>query len=105
MVSGTYIDYNDVAFVDWLVCVWQTYFPHRHRLNILVDDAHHFVQTFASSIEDHPLLIYLTAVPFTPIDTLLSQSFLGQDVPHIIGGHERKWSPLLHVLSGHSEPV
>jgi WD40 repeat protein len=103
VASGTFLAPNDVVFVHRLV--WQAYFPHRYNLKALVDDAHHFVQTFANSIEDHPLLIYLSAVPFTPIDSLLSQSFLNQELPHIVGGYERKWSPLLHTLCGHSGPV
>jgi WD40 repeat protein len=74
-------------------------------LNELVRDACRFVQTFASSIEEHPLLIYLSALPFTPVDTLLFQTFADQSIPCIIGGYNKIWPPLLHILTGHKDHV
>ena len=35
----------------------------------------HFVQVFASDIKDHPLLVYATALPFTPANTTIYQAF------------------------------
>src|SRR6266481_807442 len=81
------------------------YLPHHNKLEQLVGDACRFAQTFASSIEEHPLLIYLTALPFTPIHTHLFSTFTERDIPRIVGGYNKSWPPLLHILHGHEEPV
>jgi WD40 repeat protein len=77
--------------------------PRRTILQELVGDAARFVQTFASSIEEHPLLVYLSALPFTPIDTLLYKTFTNcdRDIPRIVGGYNSSWPPLLQVFSGY----
>jgi WD40 repeat protein len=38
-----------------------------------------FVQTFANSIEQHPLLVYPTALPFTPVNTPIFRTFYTPD--------------------------
>jgi WD40 repeat protein len=53
---------------------------------------------FISSVEEHPLLVYLTALPFTPINTLLYSTFMTDDIPKIVGGFSQSWSPLLHMF-------
>jgi WD40 repeat protein len=74
-------------------------------LNELIHDAYRFVQLFASSIEDHPLLIYLSALPFTPVDTLLFKTFAAHSIPWVFDGYHKSWPPLLQILSGHERRV
>jgi WD40 repeat protein len=70
-------------------------------LNKLIYNAYHPVWLFASSIEDHPLLIYLNTLPFTPVDTLLFKTFADHSTPQIFDGYHKSWLPLLQVLNGH----
>jgi WD40 repeat protein len=60
---------------------------------------------FSGSIEEHPLLVYLTALPFTPINTLLYSTFVTDDIPRIVGGFTQSWSPLLHMFQAHENAV
>jgi WD40 repeat protein len=79
------------------------------RLLELVRDAHCFARIFAHSIEAHPLLLYVSALPFTPTNTALYQKFHHHDMyPSISGGFQHTWAseyPMLQVLAGHREPV
>ncbi|KZP02221.1 WD40 repeat-like protein, partial [Athelia psychrophila] len=70
-----------------------------------VHDAHRFAQYFSSTIEKHPLLIYTSAIPFTPHDTLIYKSFHHNKLPHIVSGLDSTWPPLLQVLYGHNGMV
>ena len=83
----------------------QVQLPHRTKLNELVTDASRFVQTFASSVEEHPLLIYLSALPFTPVNTVLFRTFADPSIPWIVGGYHNCWPPLLQMLTGHTGHV
>lgn len=74
-------------------------------MNHLVTDATRFAQTFASVIEEHPLLIYLSGFPFTPVDTTLFRTFADTCSPWIVGGYHKSWPPLLQVLIGHKDNV
>jgi WD40 repeat protein len=60
---------------------------------------------FSGSIEEHPLLVYLTALPFTPVNTLLYSTFMTDDIPRIVGGFNQSWSPLLHMFQAHETRV
>lgn len=65
----------------------------------LVYDAHRFVQSFIGCIEQHPLLVYTTGLPFSPVDTALYRNFSDPTrFPWIAGGFERSWTPLLLTL-------
>jgi WD40 repeat protein len=103
LVTSTHFSIHMIcSFID----VWrQVYLPHRISLNELVGDASRFVQTFVSSMEDHPLLIYLSALPFTPVNSRLFQTFADQSTPMISGGYNRSWPPLLQTLSGHDRHI
>ncbi|KZP21263.1 hypothetical protein FIBSPDRAFT_931700 [Athelia psychrophila] len=59
----------------------QAYFP-GSKLYHLVHDAHRFTQYFANTIIEHPLLIYASAVPFTPHDTIIYKTFHTTKLPH-----------------------
>jgi WD40 repeat protein len=60
---------------------------------------------FSGSIEEHPLLVYLTALPFTPVNTLLYSTFMTDNIPSIVGGFNQSWSPLLHMFQAHETGV
>ena len=84
----------------------QTYLPGPARLSRLVADGRRFAQAFMTSMEEHPLLIYLTALPFTPIDSILYKTFHDKETfPWIAGGFEKAWSPLQMQLRGHLDGV
>jgi WD40 repeat protein len=57
-------------------------------------------------MEEHPLLIYQTALPFTPVDSILYKTFHDKQLfPWIAGGFQKGWSSLQMQLCGHSEGV
>jgi WD40 repeat protein len=60
---------------------------------------------FSVSIEEHPLHVYLTALPFTPINTLLYSTFTTHDIPKIVGGFNQSWPPLLYMFRAHVAAV
>jgi WD40 repeat protein len=81
----------------------QTNAPNLHEL---VCDTCRFAQTFANSIEEHPLLVYFSALPFAPLTSVIYQKFHNNALlPTISGGFERSWSPLLLTLAEHEGPV
>jgi WD40 repeat protein len=70
--------------------------PTHHKL---IEDVARFARIFASTIERHPLLVYLGALPFTPVNSILYQRLSDPDLPRIIGGYEQSWSSLSNVFS------
>ncbi|KZP33641.1 hypothetical protein FIBSPDRAFT_1036166, partial [Athelia psychrophila] len=82
----------------------QKYFPNS-KLYHLVHDAHRFAQYFVNTITEHPLLIYASAVPFTPHDTLVYKKFHHSKLPHVLSGIEPTWPPFLQVFIGHDVRV
>lgn len=49
------------------------------------------------------MLVYLTALPFTPFDTLLFKEFANKNIPRIIYGYQKCWPLLLQQLRGHRD--
>ncbi|KZP17443.1 hypothetical protein FIBSPDRAFT_957250 [Athelia psychrophila] len=82
----------------------QTYFP-GSKVYHLVHDAYRFTQYFANTIIEHPLLIYASALPFTPHDTIVYKTFHNTKLPHVTSGIDPTWPPLLQVLLGHVNSV
>lgn len=55
-----------------------------------------FCQAFTPVIEQHPLLVYNSALPFTPVNSTLYQIFKDEPlIPVVAGGFRDEWSPLL----------
>jgi WD40 repeat protein len=77
----------------------------RSSLRDIIYDGHRFAYLFAPVIEQHPLLIYESALPFTPTDTTLHAAFRRISIPRIVGRVERFWSPRLMVLSEREQSV
>ena len=68
-------------------------------MQALMDDAYRFAQYFANSINQHPLQVYATALPFTPINTTLYCHFHNHSqLPLITRGGQESWSPLLLAI-------
>jgi WD40 repeat protein len=52
--------------------------------------------------EVYPPSVYLSALPFTPINSALYRMFHDKDhFPSIAGGYEKSWSHLLMTFSAH----
>lgn len=84
----------------------QTNAPDRASLHELVRDSCRFAQTFANSIEEHPLLVYFGALSFSPLTSAIYSKFHHNTLlPSVIGGFEQSWSPLLLTFAGHGGPV
>ena len=64
-------------------------------------DGHRFAQYFANTIEKHPLLLYVTALPFTPANTSIYRRFYHNGLPKVVGGVEESWPRELQQLQGH----
>jgi len=78
----------------------QANFPDQHNLLDFVRDAWYFAQTFAAFIDEHPLLIYLGALPFTPTTHLcIKYSMTLRRVRTVTGGFPLSWAGLQLVLS------
>jgi hypothetical protein len=75
--------------------------PDQPTLCKLIEDVSRFARIFATTIELHPLLVYLGALPFTPVNSILYQRFSDADLPQIVGGYEQSWSSLSHVENVH----
>ncbi|KAF7972326.1 hypothetical protein HWV62_18430 [Athelia sp. TMB] len=82
----------------------QNHFPGTELCDFVVD-AHRFARYFASTISEHPLLVYISALPFTPHDTLVYKTFHNDKYPRVVSGLEPQWPPLLQMLYGHDGPV
>jgi WD40 repeat protein len=68
-----------------------------------VSDAWRFAQTYGTLIEEHPLLVYASALPFTPITSTIYQLFHDPfTYLTVAGGFQQSWSALLHVISANS---
>ncbi|KAF7970098.1 hypothetical protein HWV62_24966 [Athelia sp. TMB] len=70
-----------------------------------VQDAHRFARYFEHTIIEHPLLLYISALPFTPRNTLIYKTFHHERLPRVAAGVEPEWPPLLQVLRGHESVV
>jgi FOG: WD40 repeat len=78
----------------------QTRLSNQSTLLELVQDANRFAQTFASDcISEHPLLVYMSALPFTPTCTTLYKRFQDEGgIPRLRGPIQQYWDPLLMTL-------
>jgi len=74
-------------------------------LHQLVHDGHRFVQYFANTIKEHPLLLYTTALPFTPTNTSIYKKFYHNGLPEVVCGIEKMWPRQLLQLQGHDGEI
>src|SRR5882724_7921419 len=71
----------------------------------LVYDGHRFAQYFANTIEEHPLLLYTSALPFAPTNMSIYEKFYHKGLPKVVCGVEKMWPRLLQLFQGHDEAV
>ncbi|KIM76931.1 hypothetical protein PILCRDRAFT_77340 [Piloderma croceum F 1598] len=77
-----------------------------HPVLELIMDAQLFAQTFSVPIEQHPLLVYSAALPFTPTSSTLYRKFHNtKDIPFVAGGFLEKWAPQILLMTGHMKGV
>lgn len=103
-VSVSY--YITIRIVFGHLSIYQVYAASQTRLSELVRDAHHFARVFSGFIEEHPLLVYVAALPFSPIHTTLYKTFHNSSLHlSVAGGFQQSWSPALLLLTGHQKEV
>jgi WD40 repeat protein len=71
----------------------------------LLYDGYRFSRYFANTIKVHPLLLYTTALPFTPTNTIIFQTFYHSGLPKVVCGVDKMWPPELLQLRGHDRPI
>ncbi|KAF2262809.1 WD40 repeat-like protein [Lojkania enalia] len=76
-------------------------------LNELVGDAHRFIMTHKSAIENSPLQAYASALLFSPTRSIIKGLFKIEEPDWITikPAIQEKWSPCLQTLEGHSNEV
>src|SRR5882757_5665779 len=74
-------------------------------LHQLLYDGHRFAQYFANTIKEHPLLLYTTALPFTPTNTSIYKKFYHNHLPEVVSGVEKMWPQQLLQLYGHDDLI
>ena len=72
----------------------------------MTHDGVHFIGAFFTPISYGPLHVYVSALPFTPINTLLYKTYFSPDpsLPIIVAGQQLEW-PMEINLVGHREGV
>ena len=73
-------------------------------LHQLVYEGHRFAQYFANTIEEHPLLLYMSALPFAPTNTSIYEKFYHKGLPKVCGV-EKMWPRLLQLFQGHDDYI
>jgi WD40 repeat protein len=67
-----------------------------------VYDDHWFAQYIVNAINKHLLLLYISALPFTPANTSIYETFYHTKV---VCGVEKIWPQLLQLLQGHNDGI
>ncbi|KIM89872.1 hypothetical protein PILCRDRAFT_812653 [Piloderma croceum F 1598] len=75
------------------------------NLHQLAYDGHRFAQYFANTIQEHPLLLYTTALPFTPANTSIHKKFCHNHWLKVVCGVEKTWPRQLLQFQGHNDVV
>ncbi|KAJ7158421.1 hypothetical protein C8R46DRAFT_391977 [Mycena filopes] len=65
---------------------------HKKYLLELLYDSARFAGFFATSIAEHPAMVYQCALPFAPTDSHIYRIFHSPSLPTIMGGYLRSWS-------------
>ncbi|KAF7966265.1 hypothetical protein HWV62_39411 [Athelia sp. TMB] len=73
------------------------------ELYSFVQDADRFARYFADTIRMHPLLVYCSALPFTPHDTIIYKTFHHDGLPHVVASVKPKWTTLLRAIYNHKD--
>ncbi|KAL4068832.1 hypothetical protein V8B97DRAFT_754129 [Scleroderma yunnanense] len=79
---------------DWVVANYAG----DESLCLFVRDADRFCQAYVHVFEQHPLLVYQSALPFTPTSSVIYRTFNDPSLPQVDGFRDQ-WSPLLSEFS------
>ncbi|KAH8430968.1 uncharacterized protein LDX57_008630 [Aspergillus melleus] len=77
------------------------------RMIDMIQDAYQFVVYNKTCIETAPLQVYCSALIFSPQRSIIKEIF-HHEMPQWLVNHQmldEEWSPCLHILEGHTEPV
>ncbi|KAI6109386.1 WD40-repeat-containing domain protein [Pisolithus thermaeus] len=85
-------------------CFFQANCSHDDSLRSFVRDAERFCQAYVHVFEQHPLLVYQSALPFTPTSSVIYKTFNEPTLPQVDGFRDQ-WSPLLTEFSKPGENV
>ncbi|KAF9237048.1 quinon protein alcohol dehydrogenase-like superfamily [Melanogaster broomeanus] len=81
-----------IRLKEWL----DTNYTEEEGLRSFAKDAVRFCQAYAHVYEQHPLLVYQSALPFTPTASVVFQTFKDDPyLPYVSGGFRQHWAPLL----------
>jgi WD40 repeat protein len=90
------VSQSSILFLSLLKANLQSTQGRHQKLCDLLADAVRFCQAFTAVIEQHPLLVYSSALPFSPTNSILYQLFKDElSIPVVAGGFRDEWSPLL----------
>src|SRR5882672_11284930 len=80
---------------------------YNRQLSAFAADAGRFVMHFQIPISTSAPHIYLSALPFSPRNSMVSRCYLPQfpNTLSVITGQENSWSALLNILEGHTKAV
>ncbi|KAL4940491.1 hypothetical protein BDV06DRAFT_224064 [Aspergillus oleicola] len=85
----------------------ETHFSEDNALKSFVEDAYQFTLYNMSRAQDTPLQIYFSGLTFTPQRSVI-RSMFSDEIPTWLKNPDNldeQWSPCLHMLEGHMEPV
>ncbi|KAF7966597.1 hypothetical protein HWV62_37809 [Athelia sp. TMB] len=106
---ATLLKWIQVRFRSTLLCslLMRSVQTHVRKKDLFdfVQDAHHFARYYEHTIIKHPLLIYMSALPFTPHNTIMYKTFFRERFPRVVAGIESEWPLLLQILRGHGDAV
>ncbi|KAK0218785.1 hypothetical protein IW262DRAFT_1558220 [Armillaria fumosa] len=72
--------------------------PANENLLELLYDAERFAGFFSATIAEHPVLVYMAALPFAPVNSKIYKLFHSGRLPTVLGGYQEWWSPSLRVF-------
>ena len=77
------------------------------KIKEFAEDATRFISSFAGPISQSVPHIYLSALPFAPSSSSVSENYLPQfpQILQVQRGKALEWPVMRHVLEGHCSPV
>nr|CAL30201.1 HNWD3 [Podospora anserina] len=77
-----------------------------NALKVIIQDAHRFAQSYGQIIQRAPLQVYLSALVFAPIGSLIKNIFKEEKPGWLsTGSVEMQWNACTQTLEGHRGPV
>ncbi|KAF8967493.1 hypothetical protein BDZ97DRAFT_524061 [Flammula alnicola] len=97
--------HGEIIHLLRVLFLWTKKFsPELRDLRQLLYDGWRFTRYFSNTIQQHPLLVYSSALPFTPARTSIFGNFHHERLPRL-QNPQQFWPPELQQLRGHKLPV